>query len=388
MTYAGFPVIDWTLQITNLGNSDSPVIEDLQGLNHFFVRPAGEDREFILRHSKGSRAAAVDFWPSDNMLGPGAKFTMGGHGGRPSDYSFPFMNLSWGSGGAIMAVGWSGQWMSQFERDDKDSLHVRTGLEYFHAKLHPGEGIRSPRILLTFWDGEDSLRGHNLFRQFMLSYGIPKIDGKHLVPPIAASFSGLNDYTESNQVDVAPKYGNVGIEAQWIDAGWVYRKGGRTAQERGSQNRRIFRTVWVSVGEAIHAAGMKFVSAVSENRTRSMERDRAGTSNWVIGPISYPNMAECSIGEFPPARQCILLIKCRTRFDLGHVDNIFREILQYGAVMIGSAMTSPIGQGMTEMRFCGGHESNSGTICGRAIRGLWDRNLRQWRPDFDLETVT
>src|SRR6185312_9019782 len=104
LTYPGFPIVDWTLQITNNGSADSPIIEDLQALDHSFVRPAGDKREFILRHSRGSRAAAVDFWPTDDLLGPNARFTMGGHGGRPSDYSFPFMNLSWGSGVALMAI--------------------------------------------------------------------------------------------------------------------------------------------------------------------------------------------------------------------------------------------------------------------------------------------
>src|SRR5207244_10922149 len=131
----------------------------------------------ILRHSRGSRAAASDFAPTDDLLGPGALLTLGGHGGRPSDYSLPFMNLSWGDGGALMAIGWSGQWISTFERDRKHSLRVSAGLEHFRATLHPGEAIRTPRVLLTFWDGEDKLPGQHLLRQFVLARGLRKIDG-------------------------------------------------------------------------------------------------------------------------------------------------------------------------------------------------------------------
>jgi alpha-galactosidase len=382
ITYAGLPVIDWTLQITNSGNSDSPIIEDLQGMDHSFVRPAGEKREFVLRHSKGSRAAAVDFWPTDDVLGPGATFTMGGHGGRPSDYSFPFMNLSWGSGGAIMAIGWSGQWMSRFERDDKDSLRVRTGLEYFHAKLHPGEGIRSPRILLTFWDGEDPLRGHNLFRQFMLSYGIPKIDGEHLIPPIAASFAGLNDYTESNQLAVAPKYGERGIEAQWIDAGWFvggWPNGAGTWEPKPES----FPRGLGPVGDAIHAAGMKFVLWFEIERVSHGSQIEREHPEWVIGPITeYGGVFNWGI---PAARQW-MTEKVSEQIRLGHVD-IFREDFNMEPLMYWQRDDAPDRLGMTEMRFVEGMYQIWDDLRARHP-GLWIDNCASGGRMFDLETAT
>jgi alpha-galactosidase len=382
LTYPGFPIVDWTLQITNNGSADSPIIEDLQALDHSFVRPAGDKREFILRHSRGSRAAAVDFWPTDDLLGPNAKFTMGGHGGRPSDYSFPFMNLSWGSGGALMAIGWSGQWMSQFERDNKDSLRVRAGLEYFRAKLHPGEGIRSPRVLLTFWDGEDLLRGHNLFRQFMLAYGIPKVDGKHLVPPIAASFSGLNDYTESNQVAVAPKYGERGIEVQWIDAGWFVGgwPNGAGTWEPKPEN---FPRGLGPVGDAIHAAGMKFILWFEIERVSRGSEIAREHPEWVIGPITeYGGVFNWGI---PAARQW-MTDKVSEQIRLGKVD-IFREDFNMEPLMYWQRNDKPDRQGMTEMRFVEGMYQIWDDLRARKP-GLWIDNCASGGRMFDLETAT
>jgi alpha-galactosidase len=381
-TYPDFPVLEWVLQITNHGSSDTPIIEDLRALDYVFVRPPGERREFILRHSRGSRAAAVDFWPTDELLGPNAKLTLGGHGGRPSDYSLPFMNLSWGSGGALMAIGWSGQWMSQFERDQGSSLRVRTGLEYFRAKLHPGEGIRTPRILLTFWDGEDSLRGHNLFRQFMLAHGIPKIDGKHLVPPIAASFSGLNDYTEQNQLDVAPKYCQRGIEAQWIDAGWFVGgwPNGAGTWEPKPEN---FLHGLGPVGDAIHAADMKFVLWFEIERVSRGSQIAREHPEWVIGPITeYGGLFNWGI----PAARKWMTDKVSQQLSLAKAD-IFREDFNMEPLMYWQRNDPPDRQGMTEMSFVEGMYQIWDDLRARHP-GLWIDNCASGGRMLDLETAT
>jgi outer membrane protein assembly factor BamB len=41
--------------------------------------------------------------------------------------------------------------------------------------LHPGEAVRSPSILLVFWDGKDPLRGHNLLRAVIREHYTPDV---------------------------------------------------------------------------------------------------------------------------------------------------------------------------------------------------------------------
>ncbi len=382
VTYEKFPVVEWVLQISNGGTSDTAIIEDLQALDYLFNRPLDEKREFIVRHSRGSRAAASDFFPKDELLGPRMKLTLGGHGGRPSDYSLPFMNLSWGNGGAVMAVGWSGQWLSSFERDQDRSLRVRTGLEQFRARLHPGESIRTPRMLLLFWNGEDKLRGHNLFRQFMLAHGIPRIDGKPVVPPIAASFAGLNDYTEQNQRVVAPKYGERGIEVQWIDAGWFvggWPNGAGTWEPKPE----TFPNGLGPVGEAVHAAGMKFLLWFEIERVSRGSKIAREHPEWVIGPITeYGGVFNWGI---PQAREW-MTEKVSEQLQKGKVD-IFRMDFNMEPLMYWQRNDSPDRQGMTEMRFVEGMYQLWDDLRARHP-GLWIDNCASGGRMFDLETAT
>src|SRR5205085_8121713 len=67
-TFDRFPAVDWVLRITNKGTQDTPILEDIRVLDHTFTRSASDGREFILRHSRGSRADVTDFAPTDDLL--------------------------------------------------------------------------------------------------------------------------------------------------------------------------------------------------------------------------------------------------------------------------------------------------------------------------------
>jgi alpha-galactosidase len=190
-----FLAVDWVARIANGSARELPVLEDVQVLDEAFLKPESERREFILRHSHGSRASSEDFIPTDTLLSPGSHHTFGGHGGRSCDYDRPFMNLQWGNGGMVLGVGWTGQWQARFECDKERALRVQIGMERLRTKLLPGESIRTPRVLLCFWDGDEMLRGHNLFRHLILVRYNPRIDGQPVRPPIALSAAGLNSYT-------------------------------------------------------------------------------------------------------------------------------------------------------------------------------------------------
>ena len=52
--------------------------------------------------------------------------------------------------------------------------------------LRPGESIRTPRICMLFWQGNDPMDGNNRFRRFMLAHHTRKIDGKFAEYPYAS----------------------------------------------------------------------------------------------------------------------------------------------------------------------------------------------------------
>ena len=96
-----------------------------------------------------------------------------------------------------------------------------------HLKLHPGETIRSPRILQLYWSGNDPWRGYNQFRRVMFAHVMPRIGGQLVVPPIAhlsTSFYELNESTEANVLSHLESAKGLGFEVFWLDAYWI--KGG------------------------------------------------------------------------------------------------------------------------------------------------------------------
>lgn len=380
-SFARFPAVDWVLRFTNRGTKDTPLLEDVRALNAVFQRDPSEAREFILRHSRGSRASEMDFAPTDDLLEPGSRQTIGGHGGRPSDYALPFMNLSWGSGGVTMALGWSGQWQATFQRDSARGLRVQAGMERTHLILHPGESIRSPRILLVFWKGESLLRGHNLFRQLLLAHYSPRLDGKRISPPISASAAGLNDYTEANQLAVAPKLGARGIEVQWIDAGWFV-GGWPNGAGNWTPKPENFPQGLGPVGEAVHAAGMKFLLWFEPERVSRGSRIARKHPQWTIGPITeYGGLFNWGI---PEARKWMTDL-ISDQITQGKVD-IFRQDFNMEPLMYWWRNDPPDRQGMTEIRFVEGMYQLWDDLRSRHP-GLWIDNCASGGRMFDLETA-
>ena len=124
--------------------------------------------------------------------------------------------------GIMVGIGWTGQWSANFSRDSR-SLGVCAGMELTHLKLYPGEEIRTPRILLLFWQGH-RICGQNLLRRIILAHYHPQRGRKPLTVPLLASSAGLHneafEATEQNQIEYASKFAPLEVEYLWMDVGW------------------------------------------------------------------------------------------------------------------------------------------------------------------------
>jgi len=222
VVFKDFPAIEWVLKFKNEGKADTPIIENIRALDCIFK---GEG-EFVLHRALGSNAQKDDFAPLEESLQQGTELRITPLGGRSSHTtSLPFFNLEdKGKGGVIIGIGWSGQWLAEFNRKE-EGVQVSAGMELVHLKLHPGEEIRTPRILLLFREGEDYISSQNLLRKFLITHHIPKINGKPVALPFSCSSSGppdeANRASVENQLEfVVPFIKNYGVEYLWIDAGW------------------------------------------------------------------------------------------------------------------------------------------------------------------------
>ena len=194
--YADFPVVEWTVWLKNTGKTNTPIIENIQGLDTRFERDAAG--EFVLHGLRGDSCLAESFKPFALTLGPDAAKrcsppVVGDKvSGKSSDgpEGWPYWNLQRPGGGVILAVGWPGQWEATFTRNHERGLRVKAGQQLTHLVLKPGEEIRTPSTTLLFWQGDDVVRAQNLWRSWYLAHVLPRIGGQPQPPTTQIQVDG------------------------------------------------------------------------------------------------------------------------------------------------------------------------------------------------------
>lgn len=260
--YSHYPAVEWVVRFQNRGTNDTPILESIHALDMLLTRP--HTGEFVLHHAKGSNSRVDDFQPSDDSLAPGSRRRIHSFGinswGMSSVESLPFFNVEAMGKGLIAAVGWSGAWSAEFVRDTSNGLRIRSGMDSVHLLLHPGETIRSPRMLILLWEG-DRLRAHNLWRRLLLEHYTPRPGGRLLRAPLCDASWG--EMTADEQIGKISWWRDheLPMECFWIDAGWSGMKGEDCF---AAANNRVPRTdLYPSgmkpVSDAAHRAGMKFL---------------------------------------------------------------------------------------------------------------------------------
>lgn len=228
------PTIEWVVYFKNGGASDTPLIQDIRAIDTMF---AGESAgEGLLRYNTGDRYSADSYQPHAEPMPVGHVKAIASTGGRPTQDTFPYFNLGWQKDGVIVALGWPGQWSAEFSRahagdasaasaNNGSAVRVRGGQELTRFKLHPGEEVRGPRVVLQFYHG-DWIRGQNLWRSWMVNHNMPRPGGQ-LAPALASLCTG-NYYGASlksnaeQELAFLKQHLDAGIDfdAWWQDAGW------------------------------------------------------------------------------------------------------------------------------------------------------------------------
>jgi len=214
--YRDFPAVEWVLRFQNTGRADTPILEAVQAMDTLLPIPKAEQP--VLHWAKGGVASFDDFAPQETVLKGGAKMHFQPGGGRSSNQVMPLFNLAAPGGGVVIAVGWSGEWAADFVAA-RGGVTLKAGMARTRLLLHPGEAIRTPRMLVLFYE-QDRWRGQNLLRQLILAHYRPKRDGQPLLAPITWGTWG------GSRADVHLDYIQKIIEHQlpvdyyWMDAEW------------------------------------------------------------------------------------------------------------------------------------------------------------------------
>lgn len=377
-----YPAVDWLLHFENRGDRDTPIIEDVRTAD-VVVDAGNSKRPVVLHQLHGDACAESSFLPFDSQLDAGQNMTIAPARGRPSQESaFPFWNLQYRDAGLITAIGWSGQWSASYERANSGVLKFRAGMEKTHLLLHPGEKIRTPRVLLMAWKG-DLRAAHNRFRRLMLFGYVPQLDGRPLrLPTVLQTFDryiGRPDWaTEAGQLQAVEAAHRLGFDTYWFDAGWF--PGGFPA---GAGNWFVkpkeFPNSLKPIGDLCHNYGMKFVVWFEPCRVAPDTQISREFPQFVLGG---KDGGLFNLGDEAARRWLTDLISKRiTEFAL----DVYREDYNIDPLDFWRKNDAPDRQGMTEIRFVEGHYLFWDELRSRHP-GLWIDNCASGGRRIDLET--
>lgn len=283
--YADQPAVEWLLHFTNTGTSNTPIIEKIQALD---CNLPGTGKGFVLHRALGESNSAQSFAPVDEPFPAGdlRERVFAPNGGRSSDGNMPYYNVDRQGGGIVLAIGWSGQWEAGFQPLADGGLRVRAGQQLTHFTLHAGETVRSPRIVLAFWQGEDDLRGNNIFRQLVLRHYLPQKNGQPVFPPICASTGEVapDGSYEKPHLDVIAPMKERGIEVFWSDMDpqqW-YPGGFPNGTGTWEVDKAKYPNGLKPLGEAIRTAGLGYLLWFEPERVHPGTKIDREHPEWVM----------------------------------------------------------------------------------------------------------
>ena len=226
--FQDYPAVEWVLTFENRGTKDTPVLENIQPLDLRLNHSGPGD--YVVHGVNGGRSMPDDLTPyaiplpADDLW---RKRTQLGGDFPSSNRHLPFFNLESPDGrGVLVGVGWSGNWLSKLEVDGSE-LRAQSGLKTTHFVLHPGERVRTPRILVLLWEGR-RLHSNNMLRQLLYTHYVPKLNGKLQQPLVSVNvcftYKGygnfLHDATEKTVEPLVKPFHDLGAELLILDAGW------------------------------------------------------------------------------------------------------------------------------------------------------------------------
>ena len=139
-------------------------------------------------------------------------------GGLSSAGMMPFFDVHAAGGGAMIAIGWTGSWRTEFSRHE-NGVRVKTGLQKTSFYLKDGEKLRTSSILIMeYTSNEDS---SNKFRKLIKNHFSHTACTEAVREGILAYelWGGLTTAEMTKRLKELKEHG-IAFEDVWIDAGW------------------------------------------------------------------------------------------------------------------------------------------------------------------------
>lgn len=294
--YDEYATCEWTVFIKNTADKNSPVIKNFNAIDTTLTTGNGD-----LYFSKGSGPDANDFELYKSFIN-NIPMHFNANGGRSESF-LPYFNICGKNFGAVMAVGWTGQWFASIDLDIK-GISVKARQEEFKAYLTPGEEVRSPLVSLTFYDGENPLKGFNMLRSWETDCVCPESIEPSNGYVIANEFSTLKTDDFLKMLDNINPQVLENTDYFWMDAGW-YKYDESWADGVGNwiPDANRFPDGLKPLGDKIASMGKKFLLWYEPERVREgtfLYNEAMKHDTWIVkdgGDLMW-NMGDPDACEF------------------------------------------------------------------------------------------
>ena len=222
--YPSHGAFEWTVWFENVTDANSAVLEDV----HSVYRFVGENP--VLRGIYGDLVNRYRPYVFD-ISQENVHFES--NSGRATHENFPYFNLEYGDGGAMLAIGWAGTWTADFEKTADGVSYVARSVNNLKTYLKPQEKIRTALFVVAPYAVRDEQYATNYWRDWFIQCNMPKADGNGTaLEPFStcclASDTGIpnSDGSISEQYDTwRPSLEkmiaeDVKVDFRWFDAGW------------------------------------------------------------------------------------------------------------------------------------------------------------------------
>ena len=148
--------VDWTVYFTNKGSNDSPVIEQVRAVDATVGVGLGGQRGDPPAQRRSVRDRRLDALRPGRSRRDRRSSSPPRTAGRRT--SPPGSTSTGAAAASSRPSAGPGSGAASVELSD-GKLRTQAGMQNLHTILHPGESIRSPRILQLYWQGGDPYRG-------------------------------------------------------------------------------------------------------------------------------------------------------------------------------------------------------------------------------------
>ena len=220
--YHLFHAVEYVPELLCIGEAKTGIVSDFKSLS---IDEASS--RTIVRALRGTVCSARDFMPETPVLGGGQgetnRFEMVATEGRSSAQWMPWWGVDFASGeGLEIGLGWTGAWRADFVSDGR-VFKMSAGMVKTHFRLHPGEILRQPSVVVFRRNPHVMPREmQTLIHRFMVDVKSPRDRNGELIHGISALTSGGGNKTPAMMLKVIDwkRANGMPFDCFWVDAGW------------------------------------------------------------------------------------------------------------------------------------------------------------------------